>query len=84
VRFEVAGRRARQEIEQVRRFNDDPRWRRGRIRDLVAAREVLIEIDEALHRGLPARTLRHSSSTARLAAVTRASWTASSQTAKSS
>jgi hypothetical protein len=53
--FEVTERRAVQEVEQVRRFNDDSRWRRGRIRDVVAAREVLIEINEALHRGLSER-----------------------------
>lgn len=53
--FEVAERRAAQEIEQVSRFNDDPRWRRGRIRDVVAAREVLIEINEALCRGFSER-----------------------------
>jgi hypothetical protein len=53
--FEVAERRAAQEIEQVRRFNDDPKWRRGRIRDVVAAREVIIEINEALHRGISER-----------------------------
>lgn len=50
--FEIAERRAAQEIEQVGRFNQDPRWRRGRIRDVVAAREVLIEINDALYRGL--------------------------------
>ncbi len=53
--FEVAERRAAQEIEQVRRFDQDPRWRRGRIRDVVAAREVLIEINEVLSRGLSER-----------------------------
>jgi hypothetical protein len=41
--------------EQVRRFDQDPRWRRGRIRDVVAAREILIEINEALSRGLAER-----------------------------
>lgn len=54
-RFEVAERRAAQEIEQVRRFDQDPRWRRGRIRDVVAAREILVEINEALSRGLAER-----------------------------
>ncbi|HET7438079.1 MAG TPA: hypothetical protein VFJ56_01160 [Nitrospira sp.] len=53
--FEVAERRVTQEIEQVRRFDEDPRWRRGRIRDVVAAREVLIEINDALFRGLSER-----------------------------
>jgi hypothetical protein len=53
--FEVAERRATQEIEQVGRFDQDPGWRRGRIRDVVAAREVFIEINEALFRGLSER-----------------------------
>jgi hypothetical protein len=53
--FEVAKRRARQEVEQVARFDSDPSWRRGRIRDVVAAREVLIEINEALSRGISER-----------------------------
>jgi hypothetical protein len=53
--FEIAERRAAQEIAQVSRFDQDPRWRRGRIRDVVAAREVLIEINEALYRGLSLR-----------------------------
>lgn len=53
--FEVAERRAAQEIDQVGRFDEDPRWRRGRIRDVVAAREVFIEINEALSRGLSER-----------------------------
>jgi hypothetical protein len=53
--FEVAERRALQEIEQVGRFDQDPRWRRGRIRDVVAAREVFIEINDALSRGLAER-----------------------------
>jgi hypothetical protein len=53
--FEIAGRRAAQEIEQVSRFDQDPRWRQGRIRDVVAAREVEIEIHDALSRGLSLR-----------------------------
>ena len=53
--LEVSERRAAQEIEQVGRFNEDPRWRHGRIRDVVAAREVLIEINEALYRGFAER-----------------------------
>lgn len=51
----VTENRARQEVEQVERFNADPRWRAGRIRDVVTAREVLIEINETLHRGLHER-----------------------------
>ena len=53
--FEVSERRAKQEIEQVQRFDDDPAWRRGRIRDVVAAREVLIELHDTLNRGLNER-----------------------------
>jgi len=53
--FEIAKRRAKQEIEQVARFNADPAWRRGRIRDVVAAREVIIEINDPLSRGLSER-----------------------------
>lgn len=41
-----------QELEQVARFDENPRWRRGRIRDVVAAREILIEINELLAAGL--------------------------------
>ena len=50
--FAVAERRAQQEIEQVARFDADPAWRRGRIHDVVAAREVIIEVNEHLWKGL--------------------------------
>jgi hypothetical protein len=50
--FEVAERRAQQEIEQVARFDDDPAWRKGRIRDVVTAREILIEINSHLWKGV--------------------------------
>ena len=50
--FEVARNRALQEVEQVERLNDDPRWRAGRIRDVVAARELIIELMDMLTRGL--------------------------------
>ncbi|MDQ4144826.1 MAG: hypothetical protein M3198_14025 [Actinomycetota bacterium] len=53
--FDVLERRARQEIDQVRRFDKDPGWRGERIRDVVAAREVLIEINESLFKGLSDR-----------------------------
>lgn len=53
--MEVTDRRAAQEVEQVARFDEDPAWRRGRIRDVVAAREVLIEINETLHKGFSSR-----------------------------
>lgn len=51
----ISENRARQELEQVARFDSDPRWRSGRIRDVVAAREVLIEINEMLCTGLADR-----------------------------
>ncbi|MCP4306258.1 MAG: hypothetical protein GY788_15600 [bacterium] len=54
--FEVAKDRATQEIEQVERFDLDPKWRRGRIRDVVSAREVTIEILDALLRALQERS----------------------------
>lgn len=52
---EVAAQRAAQEMEQVERFNDDPAWRRDRIRDVIAAREVIIEINRMLYEGLADR-----------------------------
>lgn len=56
--IEVAERRAGQEIEQVVCFDGNSSWRRGRIRDVVAAREVLIEINEPLHQGISERGSR--------------------------
>ena len=53
--YEVTSRRAAQELEQVKRFNDDPKWRSQRIRDVIAAREIAIEIDGMLWEGLTAR-----------------------------
>jgi hypothetical protein len=52
---EVAEQRARQELEQVERFDADPRWRRGRIRDVVASREVIIELFQTLEEALSDR-----------------------------
>ena len=56
---EVAKRRLQQELDQVARFNAEPEWRRGRIRDVIAAREVIIELNEKLTRGLIARGTNH-------------------------
>jgi hypothetical protein len=53
--FEVAERRAQQEIDQVARFNADPGWRKGRIRDVIAVREVAIELNDHLAKGLADR-----------------------------
>ncbi len=47
--------RAQQEVEQVARFNEDPKWRRGRIRDVIRARYVAVELFEFLHEGLYSR-----------------------------
>jgi hypothetical protein len=55
--FAVAEQRAQQEIEQVARFDADPRWRRGRIRDVIAAREVAIELWDHVAKGLHDRGL---------------------------
>lgn len=45
---EVTHRRASQESEQAARLAEDPRWRRGRLRDVVAARYLALEIKSAL------------------------------------
>lgn len=39
-----ADQRAQQEREQAARLDQHPRWRRGRLRDVVSAREVIIEL----------------------------------------
>jgi hypothetical protein len=43
-------RRADQENEQVERFNTNPKYRLGRIRDAIAARELAIELIDILTR----------------------------------
>jgi hypothetical protein len=48
----IGAKRAGQEMEQAARFEADSSWRRGRIRDAVAAREVLIELNETLQGGM--------------------------------
>jgi len=48
---EIGEKRAAQEVKQAARFDEEPRWRRGRIRDVVAAREVFIEVNGPLFRG---------------------------------
>jgi hypothetical protein len=53
----VAERRATQEKEQAKRFDAEPSWRRGRIRDVVSARYILIELNEMLSASLAARGL---------------------------
>lgn len=52
---QVAENRAAEERAQVARLNADPKWRRGRLRDVVLARELIIELVEALNEALEAR-----------------------------
>jgi hypothetical protein len=54
----VAIKRADEEQAQSGRLDEEGgRWRRGRLRDLVAARELLIEFQNMLPRALSARAL---------------------------
>ena len=48
-------RKASDELEQVRRFDDNPNWRLGRTRDVITAREVLIEVGDIFAEGFAAR-----------------------------
>lgn len=50
-----AVQRAQQESAQAARLAAEPEWRRGRIRDVIAANEVWIELTEKMTRGLVAR-----------------------------
>jgi hypothetical protein len=52
---DVGRRRAEQEREQQNLFVANPRWRRGRLRDVVSARELMIEINDLMVDGLGAR-----------------------------
>lgn len=54
--YAVMERRAQQEVEQVARFDADPEWRKGeKCRRVTAAREVLIEINAMLFKGVADR-----------------------------
>ena len=48
----IGAKRAQQEIEQAERFDTKPNGRRGRIRDVVAAREILIELNDTFHESM--------------------------------
>ena len=48
-------RKASDELAQVRRFDDNPNWRLGRTRDVITAREVLIEVGDIFAQGFAAR-----------------------------
>lgn len=53
--IEVLERRAQEELDQVARFDLNPRWRLGRIKDVITAREVIIELNSLLSVSLAAR-----------------------------
>ena len=55
--FEAVQRAALAERAQVARFNQYPRWRRGRIRDVIAAREMANELNEILSKALYERSV---------------------------
>ena len=57
---EIAVNRLEGVLEQAQILRDDAHWRRGRIRDVVAVREVLVELDPALIDALAARGLAFS------------------------
>jgi len=54
---EVTARRAQQERDQALRLDVDPRWRRGRLRDVIGARELRMEWSDVLTRAVMARGL---------------------------
>ena len=47
--------RAQQEREQAKRLDAAPMWRRGRLRDVISARELAVEWSDALTEALMAR-----------------------------
>ena len=49
---EIASRRLEQEKELVEKLNNEPRWRRGRTRDVITVREMEIELAESLAKEL--------------------------------
>ena len=53
--LEAYEQEAMNEAEWARLLDDEPKWRRGRLRDAVSAREVLIQINSILKRGCDER-----------------------------
>ena len=49
--------KAAEELAQVRRFDNYPKWRRGRIRDAITAREVSIDVGDIFAKGFADRGL---------------------------
>lgn len=54
---EMFERAAEEERAQARRLDEDPKWRRGRLRDVISARELLSELNGMLTESLAARRL---------------------------
>ena len=55
--IQVAERRAAQERELTPMLDAETRWRRGRLRDVVAARELCTELQDMLRRAIAGRQL---------------------------
>ena len=51
----IVEERARQEREQSLRLDAEPRWRRGRLRDLVSAREWMVDLSDGVNEALENR-----------------------------
>jgi hypothetical protein len=49
--------RAQQEVDQAKRLDENPEWRRGRLRDLLTVHEILIELWEIIVVELSARKM---------------------------
>ena len=47
--------KAADELAQVQRFDEEPRWRRGRIRDVIVARELIFEVGDIFANGFERR-----------------------------
>ena len=58
--IQVAEKRATEEREQTFRLDNETRWRRGRLRDVISAREFVIEFQNILPRALAERGLKFS------------------------
>lgn len=58
VAIQVAESRAAEERAQVLRLDRETRWRRDRLRDIVAGRELVIEFQDMLPQALAQRNLR--------------------------
>jgi hypothetical protein len=50
-------KRAQQERQQAQILDANPEWRRGRLRDVIGAREMLIELNETLANAIATRNI---------------------------